>query len=135
MEGRAFLFSALVLSLSGCATVFSPSTDNVTIRSNPPGATVFLDGMRVGKTPATFPVSRGIAPPQIEVKAPGYANQPVIMQNKFNAVSLLNIFFWPGFLVDVATDSMRKPVRTNFNVELEPAAPVITQPAISAAQL
>lgn len=41
------------------------------------------------------------------------------MQNQFNGVSLLNIFFWPGFIVDAATGSLMKAGQFNYEVELE----------------
>ena len=47
MRLRYFVISALVLSmfLSGCVR------RRMTVRSNPPGATVYLDGQEIGRTP------------------------------------------------------------------------------------
>jgi len=118
----SFKFSIVVsvtLLVSGCATVFSPSHDPVTINSVPEGSAVFMDGNRVGKTPVTLQVKRQLTPPRIEVKSDGYHTQSILLQNQFNGVSLLNIFFWPGFIVDAATGTLMKASQFNYQVDLE----------------
>jgi len=119
MKLRNLFFLTPVIVLAGCATVFTPSHDPVTINSVPGGAAVFMDGNRVGKTPLTFPVKRQLTPPRIEVKNEGYHTQTILMQNQFNGVALLNIFFWPGFIVDAATGTLMKASQFTYEVELE----------------
>lgn len=108
-----------ILMVSGCATVFSPAHDPVTISSVPEGSAVFMDGSRVGKTPITVQVKRQLTPPRIEVKNDGYHTQSILLQNQFNGVALLNIFFWPGFIVDAATGTLMKASQFNYQVDLE----------------
>lgn len=120
MKKMIFLMSLPVFLASGCATIFSPSHDPVTISSVPEGSAVFMDGNRVGKTPVTIQVKRQLTAPRVEVKNDGYYPQGVILQNQLNGVSLLNIFFWPGFIVDAATGSLMKASQFNYQVELEP---------------
>lgn len=105
--------------LGGCATIFTPSHDPVTINSEPVGAVVYMDGARVGKTPTTLQVKRQLTPPRIELKSDGYYPQTVVLQNSFNAVALLDIFFWPGFIVDAATGTLMKASQNNYEAELE----------------
>lgn len=115
--GFALLLGASMLC--GCATIFTPSHDPVTINSVPVGATVYMDGARVGKTPTTIQVKRQLTPPRIELKADGYYPQAVILQNSFNTVALLDILFWPGFIVDAATGTLMKASQFNYEAELE----------------
>ena len=100
--------------------MFSPSHDPVTVNSVPPGANIFLDGQRVGKTPMTLQVKRQLTPPRLELKQDGYHPQGIILQNSFNTIAILDIFFWPGFIVDAATGSIMKASVFNYEAELEP---------------
>lgn len=115
-----FLALAMSCTLTGCATIFTSSHDAVTINSTPPGATLMLDGNRIGKTPTTIQVKRSLAPARIEVKADGYYNNAVNLQNTFNTASVFNILFWPGFIVDAVTGNMMKASQLTYDVELEP---------------
>ena len=44
------ILSALIIC-TGCATIISGTSQNITFESSPSGATIFLDGERVGVTP------------------------------------------------------------------------------------
>ena len=52
------LFSLLLLSsailMNGCATILTGSSDNINFTSEPSGAKIVLDGLDIGKTPATL---------------------------------------------------------------------------------
>ncbi len=41
----------LAFPMFGCATILSSSTETVDVYSDPPGATVIIDGLPVGQTP------------------------------------------------------------------------------------
>lgn len=45
-----------------------------------------------------------------------------MLETSFNAASLWNILFWPGFLVDLGTSKMFKWENPIVNIELEPEA-------------
>lgn len=42
------------------------------------------------------------------------------MQSGFNGVAILNLFFWPGFIVDAATGTLMKYDIVTYETELEP---------------
>ena len=107
--------------LTGCATMFTSPTDHITFNSSPEGANVEINGMSQVKTPVTVPVKKSMNSPQVQMKKNGYEGKPVFLQTSFNAVSLLNIFVWPGFIVDIVTGKMWKYDPTTYNVELEAA--------------
>lgn len=47
-------FLALALSLSSCATLFGPKHHSVSVTSNPEKAEIFVNGERMGTTPASL---------------------------------------------------------------------------------
>ena len=47
------MLSAIVI-FTGCATVISGTSQEITFESSPSGATVYLDGERYGVTPFTL---------------------------------------------------------------------------------
>jgi hypothetical protein len=54
---RAIGFAGLVVLSSGCAAVFGAKQKDFALQSNPPGADVFVDGNRIGTTPAKVKLS------------------------------------------------------------------------------
>ena len=46
------------LTISGCATVISGTTQTLTFNSEPTGAEVYLDGARIGSTPVSLSVKK-----------------------------------------------------------------------------
>lgn len=110
--------SLSMLSLSGCGTILTGQTDTLTFRSVPSGATVEINGNSVGRTPVTVPVQRSMSQPQVQLRLEGYEPRTVPLQNSFNTMSALNIFFWPGFIVDAATGSIMKYNIVSYESEL-----------------
>lgn len=64
----------LALLLAGCA-----SYQNVGIESDPPGATIYLDGKPVGVTPQTLRVPRD-APHSVYLKKEGFRPALVVLE-------------------------------------------------------
>ena len=48
---------ALAAGTSGCGLIFTSSSTPVTLETDPPGASVYVDGQPYGKTPVTVKVS------------------------------------------------------------------------------
>lgn len=72
-----FLAGVSLLLSSGCATLFSGSSEPVTFNSTPDNATISISGQVMGKTPATITLKR--KPDQVvEFSREGY--QPTKMQ-------------------------------------------------------
>ena len=115
----AAMCGAMVLT-SGCASMFTRTNDPITFNSRPEGAKVQVNGMQVGRTPVTVPVKRSLSAPQVQVSLDGYESQHLMLQNTFNGVAMLDVFFWPGFIIDAATGSIMKYSVLNYDVELEP---------------
>ncbi|MEI6806893.1 MAG: hypothetical protein WCK49_10395 [Myxococcaceae bacterium] len=53
------------------------------------------------------------------MKKDGYQDANLIIKKKFDPISILNIFFWPGFIIDAASGAMMRPEQTSYVVEME----------------
>ena len=116
---NAIFIAIPVLLLSGCATIFTGSSDNVTFKSVPEGAKVEINGATVGRTPITIPLKRSLSAPQVQLKLDGYDTKYIMVQNSFNTIAILDVLFWPGFIVDAATGSLMKYDVVNYEAELD----------------
>lgn len=108
--------------MTSCATIFTGSSEMITINSNVDDATVKFDGMKMGKTPLNYKVKKsfkGI----VTVEAEGYEEERFQLQKSFNAISLLNLltgpFFLAGAIIDLATGSFNKFDVKGVDVELK----------------
>ncbi len=119
-----YILSALLLAVvlvSGCATVFTGTYDEVTIRSEPEGALIFIDGLEEGTTPATLDVKRpGITDTEVTLRLDGFEDRTFVLRKEFNAVSVINLACVLCWAVDVATGSVTKYRPVGYDIELEP---------------
>ena len=93
-------FAALI-GCGGCATILNSDTQQVAFDSDPPGATIKIDGAAYGKTPSTIPVARKGFDKAIEISLDGYKSEVFTLKNNaINGATLLNILWFPGAIVD-----------------------------------
>lgn len=64
---------------SGCATLFAGGPDRFPVYTNPPGASVYVNGQLVGQTPTVVTLNRDRGG-QIQIYLPGF--QPVVMMRE-----------------------------------------------------
>jgi len=132
---------ASALVLSGCATLFSGSSQEVEIESTPSNASVMVDGKDQGTTPTTIEVTRpeqGDAP-EITINKEGYQETTLQLERQFNAVTLVNIInplaYFPlgipatGFAVDWYTGALWKYQPDGYTVELQSGSASSMAPA------
>jgi hypothetical protein len=102
---RLALLAALAASLlPSCASIVSSGPDLVPINSDPPGATIYVDGEAMDTTPAVVPLSRQKTK-VVELRLDGYHDQVVVVGKQVNGWVVGNIVFGGiiGILVDVAS--------------------------------
>jgi len=111
---------AMLFVLSGCATVFSGTTQNINVmaidsETNEPIKGVKCtvrdgDGMVhvVMGNPGTFVINKGQGALTPICKKDDYTQISYGVGENFNAITLINVLFWPGFIVDIATGAMKK---------------------------
>ncbi len=118
MRLASFVLIAFLVS-SGCATLFSGTEDDITFRSEPSGAEVIIDGITVGTTPLTVEVDRpGFEDTDVTIELDGYDSRTFELDKEFNNTAILNIFIWPGFVVDALTGALYKYDKKLYNIDL-----------------
>ena len=108
-------YVVLLSSASGCATMFGDNKDLICIQSNDPAASILINGNNVGTGVAQYSIPRG-RDATITASKPGCQDRSVQTERRIVGATWLNIFFWPGFIVDVATGSMHKTDPTSYTV-------------------
>lgn len=121
-----FLATVHILSSTGCATIVSGKTQDVTVRSNPPGAKVLVDGMMQGTTPLIASLIRKKRH-SIEIIKDGYGRDVRATTRGFNWWYLGNLILGGiiGLIVDPITGAIFEVNPDAVYVELEKAAPEV----------
>jgi hypothetical protein len=120
------VLTAMLPATLGCATLFSPGPDMVPVRSNPSGATVYLDGAESGRTPCVITVPRsseGI----FKFELAGYEPVTIDRDKVVNGMTCVNlgwILVWPvvpvAYAVDLVSGDVGKYSTKPIIVELKP---------------
>ena len=108
--------------LSGCASVFTGTRQEVTINSVPSGARVYIDGSSRGRTPVIVNLKRRKRH-TVNIELEGYLSQNTAMTRGHNGWTFGNMFFLFGFLIDVATGAMYSVKPHELDVDLIRANP------------
>ncbi|MGE5943747.1 MAG: PEGA domain-containing protein [Flavobacteriales bacterium] len=105
---KTLLLSSLVL-LSSCATIISGSRQSVEISSEPSSATVYVNEIKIGKTPVQKKLKRN-QEYQLILKLDGYKTYETKLEKKFNAWYIGNIVFGGliGIIIDPITGAIHK---------------------------
>jgi hypothetical protein len=107
---RCLLIATLALPfcVNGCAFIVNGTRDSVFIESQPPGATVRVDGQAVARTPAKIYLSRGY-PGHVTLEKEGYLPEDIHFSSHFDASWILFdllLTLGIGIPVDLATGAM-----------------------------
>jgi hypothetical protein len=106
----------VLLFTTSCASIFTGSKRNVLFETEPSGAKVFVNGFEKGTTPVQIKVE---ADDNVEFRLDNYDERVVIMDSKFNLVSILNGFSIIGWGVDALTGSLKRVDTKYVKVSLE----------------
>ena len=117
MRKNLFAATAAGLLLNGCATVFGPPSDIVTVNAQDKDTKIFINDDYMGKGTASYSVPRGKTI-IIAGEKEGCARNMIQSQKTLVGITMLNIFFWPGFIVDVATGAIARTEPTVYNIRL-----------------
>jgi hypothetical protein len=140
---KAMGTAAVALLLSGCASIFSGSTQSVTVNSEPAGAAVtVLNGagnqVHSGTTPATFQLTRGKGYFRsenytISLQKDGFAAKEINVTGNINGWYFGNILIG-GLIGMLAVDPLTGAMYSfpdNVSAQLEKDAPKAAQAARS----
>lgn len=111
---------ALTLLLGGCATLFTPSSDTISITSDPEGAEVFLDGELLGTTPLEFQADREVFKHKyITIRKEGYEPKQMRLRSTLNTASLFNLTSGPSWTTDAISGAMFEYSPKSYMILLE----------------
>ena len=120
LKNLSVLLSASLL-INGCATILTGDVDTINFTSDPKGASIVMDGLDIGKTPAALVIKRsGFKDKTITLKLDGYEDRSFLLQKEFNAIAILNFAGLLGWFVDFATGSIMKYSQKSYNLDLSP---------------
>lgn len=111
---------AMATALSSCATIFSGTTQKINVQAvdekdNKPLTEVTCtitdaDGVMyaIPSNPGSVFVKKGNGNLTPNCKKDGYIQKSFGVGSSFNALTLVNVLFWPGLIVDLGTGAMHK---------------------------
>lgn len=119
----------MVIALTGCATIFSGTTQDINVKvvdknqQEIPGAICEIkDGSGASYTlpsnPGIIKVSKANGSVTINCSKAGYKQSNTLVGDSFNAVTLVNVLFWPGFIVDAVSGAYKK-LPTHYVVTMD----------------
>src|SRR3990167_7077841 len=120
----SIVLGGLLIGLTGCASIAGDNTRQVRVTSNKPGAKIYVDNQQYGTTPATITLPNYIyGGKAVTVKKAGFGEQTKVVNTAFQPVSILNVFFWPGWIIDAGTGNLVKidPASRNLDYSLATA--------------
>ncbi len=120
---KIILTIALVLTLTilftGCATLFAPKTHPLAVSSEPHGAEVYVNGLKMGTTPVKLSLKADKSY-NIEFRKEGYESVTRVVNTKVGAgwVVLDAISGFVPVIIDAATGSWNKLDQDAVNAAL-----------------
>lgn len=106
----AFRLSAgigVAIMLVGCATIITGTSEDVLIQSNPPRASITINGQPRGETPLQLDLDSDRSY-MVQVKLEGYEPQSFQIERSTSGWMIGNLLFGgiPGLVIDAATGGM-----------------------------
>lgn len=116
-----FILSLLVIS---CSTIFCGAKKRIFVDSNLSAnevVNITVDGKRYNniQTPYSVKVKRGFRPSFIKGESEGYYPATVDVNKEFNAVSIINLFFLPGWIIDLASGAIATPEQDYYYLQFD----------------
>ena len=113
------VLTTLLLFMTSCATLFTGTKDRITFTSNPPGATIYLDGVELCRTLCTTYIKRSIADTYVEFKLDDYETKLIKLNKEFNIISVINLGNLFGWGIDALSGSVMKYDRKSYDITLD----------------
>jgi hypothetical protein len=111
--------SAVMVAGSGCATMFTGTSQQVTVSSQPSGARVFVNGNYYGVTPVAL-MLKTRRDYNIILQRDGFQDTTASVARRFNPVALLNVFSLLCWVVDGFSGALWRLDRGGIYVTLLP---------------
>ncbi|MBN2616001.1 MAG: PEGA domain-containing protein [Bacteroidales bacterium] len=115
--GAVILFVAFVFT--GCATILTGTHDTLHFSTDPEGAVVYKDGLKLCTTPCDVSMKRSLNSQYVTFKMDGYYTRMITLDQEFNVVSVINLGSLLGWAIDAATGSIMKYGLKSYEVPLD----------------
>ena len=109
----------VALATGGCATMFTGSTQQLTVSSQPPGARVMVNGAYSGVTPVAL-LLKTDHDYVLSLQREGFRDTTGTVFREFNPVAVLNLFSLVCWAIDVATGAIWRLTPTAVYVSMQP---------------
>lgn len=118
MKFNALLIIAVILT--GCATIFSGTSDEITFSTNADPVRVYIDGLNVGNTPIKVAVEKKVGMGRlVRFEKDGYKTEEFHLKNKFDTVAILDITsVLTSGGIDVITGAMMEYSPKQYHIEM-----------------
>lgn len=116
----ALLFSAF--ATTSCASIFCGSKAKVTFESDiQTPVTLTIDGRKYNDVtfPYTTKIARGFDETVVKAEAESYKTETLVIDKKFNPVSIINLTDILGWGIDAATGALMKPEHKFYQIEFK----------------
>ncbi len=110
----------ITIILTGCATMFSGTSDEISFSTNADPVRVYVDGLNVGNTPLKVSVEKKVGQGRVvRFEKHGYQTQEFNLKNKFDTVAILDItsVITSGG-IDVLTGAMMEYSPKQYHIEM-----------------
>ena len=114
---KTTFLAATVLMMTGCATIISGTSQQVHVKvvdennSLVKNTTCAVSNggseFEFSSNPTTITVNKS-EPLTIKCRAKGYTQKGSGLGKSFDSVAIVNVLFWPGFIVDGVSGAMQK---------------------------
>lgn len=116
-------FNTLILLsmiLTGCATIFSGTSNEISFSTNADPVRVYVDGLNVGETPLKVAVEKKVGLGRVvRLEKSGYKTQEFNLRNKFDTVAILDITsVLTSGGIDVITGALMEYSPKQYHVEM-----------------
>jgi hypothetical protein len=126
---KYFVLISIIFFNTACATIFTGTSQNHSVKVvDADNKDVLKDskctlydgeGMShsINSGEGVVVLQKGKGSIKLECKDSGYENRTVVVGQKLNPVTIANVLFWPGIIVDAVTGSLQKyPTYTNVEM-------------------
>ena len=113
---------AILFSTTSCASVFCGAKAKVTFDCNvKEGVSLTIDGLKHHNVsfPFTTKKKRGLDDTIVKAEAESYKPEILVIDKRFNPVSIINLCDVLGWGIDAATGAITKPDNKYYQIELK----------------
>lgn len=113
--------AGVCLFATSCATLFTPSEQSISFRG-PNGTRIYENDTKIAEIKnreVSVMMKKSTSSKILTAKKEGYKPYIIHMTPQFEMITVLDVFFWPGFIVDAVTQKMCRWPITQFDIKPE----------------